>query len=62
MNPYDFNSALVTEHIKDLQREACRDRLAAMVRRCNPSHLVAAWRRTRIHSFFNRRCIECGCA
>ena len=45
MTSSDITAALAAEHTRDLRRDADRNRLAVLARRCRPSALVAGWRR-----------------
>jgi hypothetical protein len=45
MNLYGLSSAAAHEHVRDLRRAACDDRLAASAQCCRQSGLVRAARR-----------------
>jgi hypothetical protein len=45
MNMYGLSSAAANEHVRDLRRAACNDRLAANARCCRESGLTRAARR-----------------
>ena len=45
MNMYPLNWAAADEHVRDLRRVACEERLAASVRSCRESGLTRAARK-----------------